>query len=108
MKRLTELQEKHPIMGDVRGMGLMIGIEFVKDKKTKEPFPSDAKIAAAVTNESMERGVVVYPGTGTADGILGDHILLTPPFIMTEQHADEITSVLDESVKAVENRHHTA
>ena len=102
-KRLTELHEKHPIVGDVRGMGLMIGIEFVKDKKTKEPFPSEAKIAATVTNEALERGVIVYPGTGTADGILGDHILLTPPFIITKEHADEITSVLDESIRAVED-----
>ncbi len=106
MKRLIELQEKHPIVGDVRGMGLMIGIEFVKDKKTKEPFPPDAKVAATVTNEAMERGVIVYPGTGTADGILGDHILLTPPFIITEEHVDEIVSALDDSIRAVENQHH--
>lgn len=105
-KRLIELQEKHPIIGDVRGMGLMIGIEFVKDKETKEPFSPDAKIAATVTGEAMERGVIVFPGTGTADGILGDHILLTPPFIITEEHADEITSALDQSIRAVENQHH--
>jgi len=106
MKRLTELKEGHPIMGDVRGMGLMIGIEFVKDKETKEPFSPDAKIAATVTNEALERGVIVYPGTGTADGILGDHILLTPPYIITQEHADTIVSALDESIRAVEKQHH--
>ena len=63
-------------------------------------------MAATVTKEAMERGVIVYPGTGTADGILGDHILLTPPFIITEEHVDEIASALDDSFRAVENQHH--
>ena len=105
-KRLTELQEDHPIIGDVRGMGLMIGIELVKDKKTKEPFQPESKVAATVTRECTKRGVIVYPGTGTADGILGDHILLTPPFIVTKEHLDELTSALDEATRAVEIQHH--
>jgi adenosylmethionine-8-amino-7-oxononanoate aminotransferase len=105
-KRLTELQEDHPIIGDVRGMGLMIGIELVKDKKTKEPFQPESKVAATVTRECTKRGVVVYPGTGTADGIIGDHILLTPPFIIAKEHLDELTAALDEAIKVVEIQHH--
>ena len=106
-ERLEELQKDHPIVGDVRGMGLMLGIELVKDKNTKEPFPPDAKVAAAVTREAMQRGVIVYPGTGTADGIVGDHILMTPPYIMTREHVDELISVLDQSITTVETQHHS-
>jgi adenosylmethionine-8-amino-7-oxononanoate aminotransferase len=106
-KRLEELQKDHPIVGDVRGIGLMLGIELVKDKNTKEPFPPDAKVASAVTREAMQRGVIVYPGTGTADGIVGDHILMTPPYIIAREHVDELISVLDQSITTVETQRST-
>ena len=103
-KRLTELQSKHRIIGDVRGMGLMLGLELVKDMSTKEPFPTEAKVAAKLTRECMKRGAMVYPGSGTADGIVGDHILLTPPYIVTREHNEELISVLDESLAVVEKQ----
>jgi adenosylmethionine-8-amino-7-oxononanoate aminotransferase len=104
-KRMSELQEDYPIIGDVRGMGLMIGLEFVKDMNTKEPFRPESKVAATVTTECMKRGVIVYPGTGTADGIVGDHILLTPPYIITKQDVDELTAALGQSLQVVESQH---
>ncbi len=105
-KRLVELQQTHPIVGDVRGMGLMIGMEFVKDKKTKEPFPLEAKVAGTVTRVALENGAILYPGVGTADGVVGDHILLTPPYIITREHADQLTSIIDQAIGAVEKQHH--
>jgi adenosylmethionine-8-amino-7-oxononanoate aminotransferase len=104
-KRMSELQEDYPIIGDVRGMGLMIGLEFVKDMNTKEPFRPESKVAATVTAECMKRGVIVYPGTGTADGTVGDHILLTPPYIITKQNVDELTEALGQSLQVVESQH---
>ena len=86
----------------------MLGIELVNDKKTKEPFPPESKVSTAITREAMQRGVIVYPGTGTADGIVGDHILMTPPYIVTREHIDELTSKLDESITSVEVQHHLA
>jgi len=103
-KRLTELQANHQIIGDVRGMGLMVGFELVKDRSTKEPFPTDAKVSRRLTQECMKRGAIIYPGTGTADGIVGDHILLTPPYTVTREHVDELTSILDESLTVVEKQ----
>jgi len=103
-KRLTELQANHRIIGDVRGMGLMLGFELVKDQSTKEPFPTDAKVSGRLTRECMTRGAIIYPGTGTADGIVGDHILLTPPYIITREQADQLITILDESLTVVEKQ----
>ena len=102
IKRMRALQEHHAIVGDVRGLGLMVGLEFVEDRKTKKPFPPEARLANTVTTEAMRRGLIVYPGTGTADGVSGDHILLTPPYIIDEKQMDELTSMLDDSLSAVE------
>jgi adenosylmethionine-8-amino-7-oxononanoate aminotransferase len=85
-------------------MGLMVGFELVKDRSTKEPFPTDAKVSRRLTQECMKRGAIIYPGTGTADGIVGDHILLTPPYTVTREHVDELTSILDESLTVVEKQ----
>ena len=103
-KRLIELQSNHRIIGDVRGIGLMLGFELVKDQSTKEPFPLDAKVSGRLTRECMKRGAIIYPGTGTADGIVGDHILLTPPYIITKEHIEELITVLDESLTLVEKQ----
>jgi len=105
MKRLKELQDQHPMIGDVRGLGLMIGLEFVENRKTKKPYSPEVRLADAVTREAMERGLIVYPGSGTADGIAGDHVLLTPPYIITREQIDDLTSMLDESLKTTEEKH---
>ncbi|MGQ9640429.1 MAG: aminotransferase class III-fold pyridoxal phosphate-dependent enzyme [Candidatus Bathyarchaeia archaeon] len=103
-ERLRKLQMDHSIIGDVRGLGLMVGLEFVRDSKTKEPYPPDVGICHEVTREALGRGAVVYPGSGTADGVAGDHILLTPPYIITQEQLDELTGILDGAVGAVESK----
>jgi adenosylmethionine-8-amino-7-oxononanoate aminotransferase len=80
----------------------MQGIEFVKEKNTKKPFPRQKMVAQAITEEAMKNGVIVYPGQGTADGIDGDHILLTPPYIITREQIDEVIEAIDKSIKMVE------
>jgi len=107
LKLLKELQDEHTIIGDIRGLGLMIGLEFVKDKKTKQPYPPEVRLANAVTEEAASRGAIVYPGVGTADGISGDHILLTPPYIITREQMNELSSILDDSISAVEKKYPT-
>jgi len=83
----------------------MIGVEFVKDKKHKEPYAPEIGICHKVTKEAMERGVIVYPGSGTADGIVGDHILLMPPFIIKQEQIDGLVSILGETIKIVEKKY---
>jgi adenosylmethionine-8-amino-7-oxononanoate aminotransferase len=86
-KRLEELRAL-PCVGDVRGKGLLQTVEFVADKKTCEPFPAEVKFSDRLFDALQERGVVVYPMRGIADGNKGDHILIAPPFIIEEQQID--------------------
>ena len=89
-------------IGDVRGKGLMQGVELVRDKITKEPFPAALGIAEKLTVTLMKHGVVVYPGSGQADGENGDQFLLAPPLIITKDQADELTEALVSGFKEFE------
>ncbi len=73
-----------PYVGDVRGIGLLWGIEFVADKQSKQPFPADLQMAGRLGAAASARGISVYPVQGCADGYAGDHILLAPPAIIAE------------------------
>jgi 4-aminobutyrate aminotransferase-like enzyme len=101
---LRRLQTRHPIVGDVRGLGLMVGLEFVADRTTRTPFPPEREVARAVALEALERGLVTYPGTGSVDGILGDHMKFTPPLCLSRAQADELVGMLDGAIGAVEAR----
>jgi len=96
---LKELEEI-PIVGEVRGKGLMWGIELVADKATKRPFPRKLKASGVVTRECMRRGLVVYPGGGMADGVDGDNFMVAPPLIVEEDEVREIASRLKGALEA--------
>ena len=89
---LSERIGDHPHVGEIRGRGLMVGIELVADRESKAPFPRAARITEAVLRNARAAGVLVYPGTGLADGTDGDSILLGPPFVVTD---DELVRVAD-------------
>lgn len=74
-----------PMVGDIRGVGLMIGIEFVKDKKTKAAYPLKKNVKSKVMEACFKEGLIVYPGGGSVDGRLGDHILIAPPISITRE-----------------------
>jgi adenosylmethionine-8-amino-7-oxononanoate aminotransferase len=92
---------KHPIVGDVRGLGLFTGIEFVKDKKTKEPFDPKLRVNVLIGNRAFAKGLITYPGGGGADGVKGDHSLLAPPYIITEAQIDRMVQILDETIHEI-------
>jgi adenosylmethionine-8-amino-7-oxononanoate aminotransferase len=92
-KALTVL-EKHPHVGQVRGLGLLQGVEFVKDKATREPFPKEAGIAEKIRQGALEKNVLLYPGQGCVDGVRGDHVLLAPPFIIKAEECELIASAI--------------
>jgi adenosylmethionine-8-amino-7-oxononanoate aminotransferase len=100
LKKLTSLH-KHPIVGDVRGLGLMAGVEFVRNRETREPFDPALKLNALVGNRAFEKGLITYPGGGGADGVRGDHLLLAPPFVITEEQIDRLVEILDEAIAEV-------
>ena len=79
-----------PTVGDVRGLGLLAGIEFVADKSTKAPFPRGKKFAETFVAAAQDAGLIVWPNVGQADGENGDLIMIAPPFIVTDAEIDEI------------------
>lgn len=100
--RLLGLAERHAMIGDVRGMGLLLGVELVRNRESKEPFPPAWGVGKRVGAATLGRGLVSYPGAGTADGVAGDHLLYAPPLVITREQVDEVVGILDESLGAVE------
>jgi len=92
---------KYSIVGDIRGKGLMIGLEFVKDKVTKEPFDTKVKLNSKITNHCLDAGIVPYPGGGSVDGVRGDHILITPPINITKEEVDILYKMLPSNFKSL-------
>lgn len=90
----------HPHVGDIRGQGLMLGLEFVADRAAKESFPAKARFARQLADAAFERGLILYPGQGTVDGIRGDHVMIAPPFVITDAQMDEIVAILIEALEA--------
>ncbi len=97
--------KRFSVVGDVRGIGLLWAIEFVRDAKTREPFPVDARIAARIAEDALESGVLTYPMQGCADGHRGDHILIAPPFTITSAMIQTIASALERAISDLERTH---
>ena len=85
---LHEALDDEMYVGDIRGRGLLYGVEFVKDRKTKESFDPSLKFGLRVQKRTMDLGVAVYPGSGTVNGIVGDHVLIAPPYTITFEEID--------------------
>jgi adenosylmethionine-8-amino-7-oxononanoate aminotransferase len=100
-----ERLKRFSIVGDVRGMGLLWAVEFVRDTKTREPFPSDARIAARIAEDAIESGVLTYPIQGCVDGHRGDHILLAPPFTITSGMIQMLATALEHAASDLEKAH---
>lgn len=90
---------QHPHVGDIRGRGLFLGLELVADRDSKAPFDPSRKIAATIKKAAFEAGMICYPMSGTIDGQRGDHVLLAPPFILTEAQVDELVQKLSGAIK---------
>jgi adenosylmethionine-8-amino-7-oxononanoate aminotransferase len=97
---LSSLQS-HPNVGDVRGLGLLFGVEFVKDKATREPFAKQQNIAEKIRQACLEESVLTYPTQGCLDGLRGDHILLAPPFTISSEECALIARALQSALAKV-------
>jgi adenosylmethionine-8-amino-7-oxononanoate aminotransferase len=98
--RLRARFGEHPHVGDIRGRGLFWGLELVVDRSTKQSFEPGQRLNAKIKQRSMEQGLLCYPMGGTIDGARGDHVLLAPPFIVTEAQLDELTEKLGRALDA--------
>jgi adenosylmethionine-8-amino-7-oxononanoate aminotransferase len=91
----------HPHVGEIRGLGLLPGIEFVKNKSTREPFPKENNVAERIRQAAFDEDVLVYPAQGCVDGINGDHILLAPSFILSQPESAQIARALHSALHKV-------
>lgn len=92
---------KHPHVGDIRGRGLLRALELVSDRQTKTPFDPNRKLAPAIRKAALDAGLICYPISGTVDGVRGEHILLAPPYIITDAQVDELVGKLDQALSSV-------
>ena len=97
---LADKFKNHPHVGDIRGRGFFWGIELVQDRASKAPFDPARRLHAKVKAAAFARGLLVYPMGGTVDGCYGDHILLAPPFIASQDELAQIVSRLAEALDA--------
>ena len=104
-RRLRALLEERlrddPYVGEIRGRGLLVGIELVADRATRAPFERSLRVTEAVVVAARERGLLVYSGTGLADGTNGDSILLGPPFVVTDGELERIADGLAAALSGV-------
>lgn len=92
---------QHPHIGDIRGRGLFLGLEIVEDRASKHPFDPGKALNKKFKQAAFEAGLICYPMGGTIDGKRGDHILLAPPYIMQDEHVEEIVGKLDQALTQV-------
>ena len=92
---------QHPHIGDIRGRGLFRAIELVEDRATKAPFDPELKLAAKIKKSAQNNGLLCYPMSGTIDGKLGDHVLLAPPFVISNNELDELVHKLSVTIDQV-------
>ena len=98
---LTERFGQHANVGDIRGRGLLLAMELVADRETKAPFDPTMRLHELAKSEAFARGLLIYPGGGTADGRAGDHILLAPPYNVTDAELETIVDLLADTLDAV-------
>ena len=99
-RKLAALREL-PGVGDIRGRGLLAGIEFVKDRETRAPFPREQRFAERITAAAEQAGLVVWPNSGHADGVNGDLVMLAPPFVVSDGELDQIVDRLRIALETV-------
>ena len=102
-KFMVEQLHKHisqlPQVGDIRGMGLMWGIEFVQDKESKRPYDINLHLSQKIADEAFCLGLVVYPGSGSVDGHQGDHVMIGPPFCINQDETIQLVKMLAKAIQ---------
>jgi adenosylmethionine-8-amino-7-oxononanoate aminotransferase len=100
---LHDLAKRHPIIGEVRGRGLLTAIELVRDRDSRQPFDPSQGVNTLLTDEAFARGLIIYPRR-PVNGLWGDHVLIAPPLIVTSREIETILERLDLALEAAESR----
>jgi hypothetical protein len=99
--RLRARFGEHPQVGEIRGRGLFWALELVEDRASKKPFDPKRRINARLKLRALENGLMCYPMGGSLDGVTGDHVMLAPPYIISEAQLDEAVDKLARSIDEV-------
>jgi adenosylmethionine-8-amino-7-oxononanoate aminotransferase len=100
-KLLRERFSDHPHVGDIRGRGLFLALEFLEDRAAKRPFDPSLKVHERIKDHALQVGVGIYPTGGTIDGRRGDHALIAPPYIAQAQDIELIVDRVELAVKSM-------
>lgn len=100
-RRLHEVLDPLPCVGDIRGLGMMWGVEFVADKESTSPLPAALHFSARVCDRAFALGAIFYPGSGCADGFAGDHLMIAPPFVISHEEIEEALGILRRAIEDV-------
>lgn len=103
-EKILSLAEKSEMIGDVRGKGLFIGVEFVKNKQTKEPFPRTSDVVNLFVQANYDEGLIVYPANAGQDGLQGDAIIISPPLTITKDEIDELVERFTRALNTIERK----
>lgn len=98
-QQLEDLQKKYPIIGDVRGKGLLLGLEIVADHTTKYPFSQEKAVTIKLIDKAMKNGLLIYPASAGTEGVGGDAIIIAPPLSVTKNEIEELVSILEITLK---------
>lgn len=101
-KKLTELGRKHPIIGNIRGLGLMWGLELIGNYITGEPFNDALRVPAMVINQAMENGLLIYNASGGFVGPAGAAFMVTPPLTINKKEINLLADLLDTTLSQIE------
>lgn len=101
-EKLKTLSNTYEMIGDVRGKGLLIGLEFVADRVQKTPFSPELKVTNRVIEQAFQKGLLIYPASGAMNGA-GDAIIVSPPLVITKEEIDSLVQLLEEAIREVQS-----
>ncbi|MFE4352105.1 aspartate aminotransferase family protein [Peribacillus butanolivorans] len=107
LEKLHGLAERFDIIGDVRGKGLLLGLEFVSNRSSKTPFDLQDGITTRIVNKAFEKGLLIYPASGAIEGIAGDAVIISPPLVITNEEIDSLVKILEASVEELQHELHS-
>jgi adenosylmethionine-8-amino-7-oxononanoate aminotransferase len=102
IEKLQDLAKDMKMIGDVRGLGLMIGVEFVADKKSKQPFQPTEDVTSRVIEKARDKGLLIYPASAGNEGVSGDAVIISPPFTITKQEIDDLVDIFEETILEIQ------
>ncbi|MBT2715967.1 aspartate aminotransferase family protein [Bacillus sp. ISL-57] len=105
-QKLQGLAKEFDIIGDVRGKGLLLGLEFVSDRVSKKPFDLQIGLTPRLVNKAFAKGLIIYPASGAIEGIAGDAVIISPPLIITNEEIDRLVMILEASLNELRQELH--